>query len=187
MAPLAQWQARPDRPYEPASLARDGTVHCVPRKEAVPAAVSRFHRDTAGPLPALAIDQSRLDAPVEWTAPAPGSPLNGTGALLPRIRGPVSPRRSGRGARDRTGRARPRPGDCSTRTEPPARARTSALQESPLPFSRAPGPVRRSHRRRRWRPAVSALQAGRPPRSATPLATPPGICLAAGAFDLSVG
>ncbi|MFC9293797.1 DUF952 domain-containing protein [Streptomyces sp. NPDC057011] len=90
MAPLAQWLARPDRPYEPASLARDGTVHCVPREEAVLAAAGRFHRGTAGTLLALVIDQSRLDAPVEWTAPAPGSPLDGTGVLFPRIRGPVA-------------------------------------------------------------------------------------------------
>ncbi|MFE2877597.1 DUF952 domain-containing protein [Streptomyces roseus] len=89
MAPLAHWQAQPDRPYAPASLARDGTVHCLSAQETVLASATRFHRDTTGRLVALVIDRSRLGAPVEWTSPAPGSPLDGTGLLFPRIRGPV--------------------------------------------------------------------------------------------------
>ncbi|MFF9013423.1 DUF952 domain-containing protein [Streptomyces sp. NPDC014870] len=73
----------------PAFLAKDNTAHCLPTEETVLAAVNRFHRDKPGPLLALVIDQAQLDAPVEWTAPAPGTPLDGTGLLLPRIRGPI--------------------------------------------------------------------------------------------------
>ncbi|GAA2974607.1 DUF952 domain-containing protein [Streptomyces enissocaesilis] len=88
---LGDWLADPDLPYAPASLVRDGSVHCSPDKGAALAAATRFHRAAADPLVALLIDETRLDAEVKWVAPAAGSPLARVpGTLFPRVVGPVN-------------------------------------------------------------------------------------------------
>ncbi|MET9518024.1 DUF952 domain-containing protein [Streptomyces sp. NPDC002994] len=88
---LGDWLADAQLPYAPASLVKDGSVHCSPNEEAVLAVATRFHGGVAGPLVALLIDETRLDAPVKWVTPAPGSPLaQAPGALFPRVLGPVN-------------------------------------------------------------------------------------------------
>lgn len=88
---LGDWLADPDLPYVPASLVRDGSVHCAPDEGAVLAAATRFHRAAAGPLVALLIDETKLDAGVKWVAPAVGSPLAQLPeTLFPRVVGPVN-------------------------------------------------------------------------------------------------
>ncbi|MBT2488037.1 DUF952 domain-containing protein [Streptomyces sp. ISL-96] len=88
---LGNWLADAHLPYAPASLAKDGSVHCSPSEEATLAAATRFHGGVTGPLVALLIDETRLDASVKWVAPAPGSPLaQAPGALFPRVLGPVN-------------------------------------------------------------------------------------------------
>lgn len=91
VAALDDWLANPDLPYAPASLAKDGSVHCAPNEEAILAAATRFHSRAAGPLAALVIDERKLDAEVEWVAPAAGSPLAQVPEVLfPRVLGPVN-------------------------------------------------------------------------------------------------
>ncbi|MFD3522343.1 DUF952 domain-containing protein [Streptomyces sp. NPDC058653] len=88
-ATLENWSADPDRPYAPPSLATDGTVHCSPTEEAVLMAVARFHRETAGVV--LAIDETRVDVPVERVAPPAHSPLAARpGFRMARLRGPLN-------------------------------------------------------------------------------------------------
>ncbi|WP_330328534.1 hypothetical protein OHS33_01465 [Streptomyces sp. NBC_00536] len=53
IAALSRWLDAPERPYEPATLATDGTVHCTADELSALAAASRFHRAVAGPLVAL--------------------------------------------------------------------------------------------------------------------------------------
>lgn len=84
---LQNWLAEPHRPYSAATLRTDGTVHCSASEEALLAVVSRFLRQVDGPLLALLIDETRLDAPVSWEA-AVGAPSSAV--LVPRIRGPVN-------------------------------------------------------------------------------------------------
>ncbi|MET9554364.1 DUF952 domain-containing protein [Streptomyces sp. NPDC006645] len=88
-AVLENWLAEPDRPYAPPSLARDGSVHASPTREAVLKAVARFHQDTAGLV--LVIDETRLDVPVEWVTPPPDSPMaQEPGFRTARLRGPLN-------------------------------------------------------------------------------------------------
>ncbi|KOV57410.1 DUF952 domain-containing protein [Streptomyces sp. MMG1121] len=106
---LDVWLADPDRPYAPPSLAKGGSVHCAVNEEAVLAAANRFHRQAAGPLVALLIDETRLDAPVEWVVAKPESPSpKKPGTPIPCVRGPIN-RRAVVGlmdvARDDEGRA----------------------------------------------------------------------------------
>ncbi|MFI6085275.1 DUF952 domain-containing protein [Streptomyces sp. NPDC051217] len=88
-AVLENWLADPDRPYAPPSLARDGSVHCSPTEEAVLMAVARFNQDTAGVV--LAIDETRVDVPVDRVAPPAQSPLaQRSGFRMARLRGPLN-------------------------------------------------------------------------------------------------
>ncbi|MFJ9041244.1 DUF952 domain-containing protein [Streptomyces sp. NPDC102406] len=88
---LGDWLTDAHLPYAPATLAKDGSVHCLPGKEAVLAVATRYHGRTMGPLVVLLIDEGRLDVPVQCTEPAPGTPLSAfPGAFLRRVLGPVN-------------------------------------------------------------------------------------------------
>ncbi|MEV8403188.1 DUF952 domain-containing protein [Streptomyces niveus] len=88
-AVLENWLADPDLPYAPPSLARDGSVHASPTREAVLKAVERFHQDTSGLV--LVIDETRVDVPVEWVAPPANSPMaHEPGFRTARLRGPLN-------------------------------------------------------------------------------------------------
>ncbi|CAM5681795.1 hypothetical protein SALBM311S_05891 [Streptomyces alboniger] len=45
MVPLEEWNAAPDRPYAPASLAVDGFADCSPDAETTLAVVNAFYRN----------------------------------------------------------------------------------------------------------------------------------------------
>ncbi|TFI27234.1 DUF952 domain-containing protein [Streptomyces sp. 4R-3d] len=88
-AVLENWLADPDLPYAPPSLARDGSVHASPTREAVLKAVERFHQDTSGLV--LVIDETLVDVPVEWVAPPAHSPMaHEPGFRMARLRGPLN-------------------------------------------------------------------------------------------------
>ncbi|GHK00275.1 DUF952 domain-containing protein [Streptomyces sp. NPDC003753] len=90
VVPLADWNAAPDRPYAPASLAEDGFVHCSPDEETTLAVVNAFYRDTPRPLLALLLDESRLTARCEWERAVPAPPPGvAEGTLFPHVFGPV--------------------------------------------------------------------------------------------------
>ncbi|MFD9037373.1 DUF952 domain-containing protein [Streptomyces bottropensis] len=88
---LAAWNARPDQPYAPASLAEDGFVHCSPDEATTLAVVNAFYRDAPKPLHVLVLDEERLDARVELEAAAPAPPPGvGADVLFPHVFGPLN-------------------------------------------------------------------------------------------------
>ncbi|MFI8878908.1 DUF952 domain-containing protein [Streptomyces sp. NPDC055243] len=87
---LGDWLADSDGPYAPASLADEGFVHCSPDEETSLAVATAFHKDAAGPLMLLQVDEHKLGATVRWEAadptPPPGVP---GGTLFPHVFGPI--------------------------------------------------------------------------------------------------
>ncbi|MFD5109921.1 DUF952 domain-containing protein [Streptomyces cinereoruber] len=90
VVPLAEWSARPERPYAPASLAEEGFVHCAPDEATALAVINAFYRASPRPLLALVLDEGRLSARTEREAavpaPPPGVP---DGTLFPHVFGPL--------------------------------------------------------------------------------------------------
>ncbi|MFI2639941.1 DUF952 domain-containing protein [Streptomyces sp. NPDC018610] len=90
VVPSAEWQAGPDRPYAPASLAEDGFVHCSPDEATTLAVVDAFYRNAPRPLLALVIDETLLAARLEWEAPEPAPPPGvPAGTAFPHVFGPL--------------------------------------------------------------------------------------------------
>lgn len=90
VVPRDAWDARPDQPYAPASLAEEGFVHCSPDEETTLIVVNSFYRDAPRPLLALLLDENRLSARCAWEAavpaPPPGVPES---TLFPHVFGPL--------------------------------------------------------------------------------------------------
>lgn len=85
-----EWNAEPDRPYAPASLAEDGFVHCSPDVETTLAVVNAFYRTASRPLLALVLDEERLTARCAWEAADPAPPPGVlAGTLFPHVFGPL--------------------------------------------------------------------------------------------------
>jgi uncharacterized protein (DUF952 family) len=90
VVPLADWTARPDLPYAPASLAEDGFVHCSPDEPTTLAVVNAFYRTAPRPLLVLVLAPDRLGARLEWEAADPAPPPGvDEGTLFPHLFGPV--------------------------------------------------------------------------------------------------
>ncbi|MEU5214973.1 DUF952 domain-containing protein [Streptomyces sp. NPDC020807] len=86
----AEWNAHPDRPYAPASLAEEGFVHCSPDEATTLAVVNAFYRKAERPLLALVLDEERLTARLEFEAAAPTPPPGvADDVLFPHLFGPV--------------------------------------------------------------------------------------------------
>ncbi|MFF0560091.1 DUF952 domain-containing protein [Streptomyces sp. NPDC020472] len=86
----AEWSARPEEPYAPASLAEEGFVHCSPDEPTTLAVVDAFFGSASGPLLVLLLDESRLTARTEWEAAAPTPPPGvPEGTLFPHVFGPI--------------------------------------------------------------------------------------------------
>ncbi|MFL1898496.1 DUF952 domain-containing protein [Streptomyces tauricus] len=87
---LGDWSARPEAPYAPASLVRDGFIHCAPDAETTLAVVNAFYRDSPRPLLALVLDEARLTARLEFEAADPTPPPGvGANVLFPHLFGPL--------------------------------------------------------------------------------------------------
>ncbi|KAA0943101.1 MULTISPECIES: DUF952 domain-containing protein [Streptomyces] len=88
--PLADWAARPEAPYAPASLAEDGFVHCSPDEATTLAVADAFYRDAPRPLLVLLLDEERLTARLEYEAADPVPPPGVAGdVLFPHLFGPI--------------------------------------------------------------------------------------------------
>ena len=91
VVPSGEWNASPDLPYAPASLAEEGFVHCSPDERTTLAVVNAFYRSAPGPLLALLLDEDRLTARLEWEPAVPVPPPGvGAGTLFPHVFGPVN-------------------------------------------------------------------------------------------------
>ena len=87
---LGDWSARPEAPYAPPSLAKDGFVHCAPDEASTLAVVNAFYRSAPRPLLALLLDEARLTAELRFEAADPAPPPGvGADVLFPHLFGPV--------------------------------------------------------------------------------------------------
>jgi uncharacterized protein (DUF952 family) len=87
---LSDWQAEPDRPYAPASLADEGFVHCSPDEPVTLAVANGFYRDLGGPVVVLLIDEAALTSQVRAEPPMPVPPPGvDADTLFPHIFGPI--------------------------------------------------------------------------------------------------
>ncbi|MET9501717.1 DUF952 domain-containing protein [Streptomyces sp. NPDC006622] len=90
LVPKAVWDARPDRPYVPASLDQDGFTHCSPDEETTLAVANAFYRTAPRPLLAILLDENRLTARCAWEAAAPAPPPGvPASTLFPHVYGPL--------------------------------------------------------------------------------------------------
>ncbi|MFD4571925.1 DUF952 domain-containing protein [Streptomyces sp. NPDC058417] len=90
LVPRSDWDACPDLPYAPASLGRDGFIHCAPDEATTLAVAGAFYWDAPRPLLAVVLDEDRLGAPCVWEAadpvPPPGVPDS---VRFPHVHGPL--------------------------------------------------------------------------------------------------
>jgi uncharacterized protein (DUF952 family) len=71
LMPAAAWRAwTAGAPYEPASLASEGFVHCTAGDELMLEVANRFYAGTDDDLLAVALETERLTSEVRWEAPA---------------------------------------------------------------------------------------------------------------------
>ncbi|MER5306787.1 DUF952 domain-containing protein [Streptomyces sp. NPDC002773] len=85
-----EWNARPDAPYAPASLAEEGFVHCTPDVRTTLAVVDAYYRSAPKPLLALLIAEDRLTSRLEFEAAASTPPPGvDEDVLFPHVFGPV--------------------------------------------------------------------------------------------------
>lgn len=96
LVPAAVYQAEPfDRPYEPATLAEEGFIHCTAGLELLVQVANDYYATLAGELLVLEIDPGRLTAPLKFEPPLPpGSaarvPVEHRDRLFPHIYGPLN-------------------------------------------------------------------------------------------------
>jgi len=69
------WKAAPpDKPFVPTAYAADGFIHCTFGDALMLTVANRFYKSQPGEFLAIAIDETRVTAPVKWEAPAsPGA------------------------------------------------------------------------------------------------------------------
>jgi uncharacterized protein (DUF952 family) len=71
LLPATTWEAwRDGRAYEPASLAREGFVHCTGDDDLMLTVANRFYADEPDELVVVTLDETRLASEVRWEAPA---------------------------------------------------------------------------------------------------------------------
>ena len=75
------WEAQPDHPYRPDSLASEGFIHCSFAAQ-VAASANRFYAEAVD-LSLLHIDAERLSSPLREEA-------SGAGEIFPHIYGPLN-------------------------------------------------------------------------------------------------
>ena len=95
LLPLPRWQSAGDGPFVPGTEDTAGQdtapfVHASPDEPTLLAVANDRFADSALPLVALALDESRLSAPVRFEAADPAPPPGvAAGTLFPHVYGPV--------------------------------------------------------------------------------------------------
>lgn len=65
------WNAAPpDQPFTPKAYAADGFIHCTFGDALMLSVANRFYKSQPGEFLAIAIDETRVTAPVKWESPA---------------------------------------------------------------------------------------------------------------------
>jgi uncharacterized protein (DUF952 family) len=91
LMPSADWARwRGDGPYEPASMATEGFVHCTGDDELMLTVANRFYADESDLL-VVTLDERRLTSEVRWEAPAhpDGSAPAESEPRFPHVYGPL--------------------------------------------------------------------------------------------------
>lgn len=75
------WNAAPpDQPFTPKAYAADGFIHCTFGDALMLSVANRFYKSQPGEFLAIAIDETRVSAPVKWESPGmPGEAPAGPG------------------------------------------------------------------------------------------------------------
>lgn len=77
------WNAAPpDQPFTPKAYAADGFIHCTFGDALMLSVANRFYKSQPGEFLAIAIDETRVSAPVKWEAPAEPGESPATPAAL---------------------------------------------------------------------------------------------------------
>jgi len=91
VVPRDHWDISVDRPYEPASLAAEGFVHCSPDEPTTLAVVNAFYSDAPRPLLVLVLDEELLTARLEWEEALPEPPPGvAADVAFPHVYGPLN-------------------------------------------------------------------------------------------------
>ncbi|MEO6063999.1 MAG: DUF952 domain-containing protein [Thermoflexales bacterium] len=78
------WNAAPpDLPFTPKAYAADGFIHCAFGDALMLTIANRFYKSQPGEFLAIAIDETRVTAPVKWEAPASPATVETPAATLP--------------------------------------------------------------------------------------------------------
>lgn len=82
IVPLADWNAAPEDPYAPPSLAAEGFVHCSADRPTALAIVEARYRQAPGTLLAVELDEAALTAEVRREGDS--------GGRYPHVHGPLN-------------------------------------------------------------------------------------------------
>ncbi|MDA5286424.1 DUF952 domain-containing protein [Streptomyces sp. Isolate_45] len=82
IVPLADWNAAPELPYAPASLASEGFVHCSADRPTLLAIAEAHYRETPGTLLAVELDEAALTSEVRRSGES--------GGRYPHVHGPLN-------------------------------------------------------------------------------------------------
>jgi uncharacterized protein (DUF952 family) len=81
LLPLGSWRTNPDAAYVPGTVGVTPFVHASPDEATMLAVANAFYRDAGEPLVVLALDETRLYAPLKWEAADPSPPPHVYGPL----------------------------------------------------------------------------------------------------------
>lgn len=83
LLPAVTWQAQdPMAPYQAATLATEGFIHCTREAERLVEVANRFYRQFLGEFVILWVETERLPAEVRWE--------KADGHLYPHVYGPIA-------------------------------------------------------------------------------------------------
>ncbi|MET9605770.1 DUF952 domain-containing protein [Streptomyces sp. NPDC006512] len=82
IVPLADWNAAPEFPYAPPSLASEGFVHCSADRATALAIVESHYREVPGTLLAVELDEAALTSEVRRAGES--------GDRYPHVHGPLN-------------------------------------------------------------------------------------------------
>ncbi len=73
----------PARPYIPSTYIKDGFIHCSADEGSMLAVANRFYKGLPGEVLLLAINETKLTAPVKWEAPVHPTPAVDKTVVIP--------------------------------------------------------------------------------------------------------
>jgi uncharacterized protein (DUF952 family) len=79
LIPKTEWEQLPaDAPYAPASIAKEGFIHCSTDVSQMLTVANAFYKGVQGDVLLLEIDEAKLSSELKWEAPAHPEPIKPT-------------------------------------------------------------------------------------------------------------